>query len=488
MKIISFVTLLVISSVAIGDSTWSVVIETGEDWLYGLRDCAVLSNGNAVISFAGPFEDPFLMCFDREGSVIWYRHILEKGGTSRAFESDGNLVPLEDGFAACFHSEPRATGIDTDVAVVRMDSSGRILWTYILGEDDEEIWMSTDIISCSDGGLLVSGCPGAQVPGGFVLKLSPNGRLEWMTQPEEISGFALSVTQSTGGDYIVLVFDEYCNGIRVQQISRDGVVSDPVFVSESTSPFSAEIRSFNDFYWIHFSIENNEMLVYRLDPGFSKLHEIVLQLPMWCQAGLEDFAEAGLLLSGSSDDSNALLLFYDFNGNLLWQRSYDIGGEDNFSDASFSNRGVLAVGSTQTYSGEAAFMIVMTDSCGNVEGSMITASLTQLIEPDNMHIELHALGWVLACAVVTAEEDAIQESRDLIEISGLHTGYLWIPDWQSLSGAEGWLIYAMPYMEYDGTLQKGIDSLLEMYPDTYFIWVSQGWDRKTMAIDDFFSR
>jgi len=134
MKIISSVTLLVISTMAVAESTWSVEIETEVDWLYGLRDCAVLSNGNSVISITGPFEDPFLICFDHEGEILWSRHVL-KGASSRAFESNGELVTLEDGFAACYHSEPRATGIDTDVAVVRMNSSGEILWTYIAARD-----------------------------------------------------------------------------------------------------------------------------------------------------------------------------------------------------------------------------------------------------------------------------------------------------------------------------------------------------------------
>jgi hypothetical protein len=35
---------------------------------------------------------------------------------------------------------------------------------------------------------------------------------------------------------------------------------------------------------------------------------------------------------------------------------------------------------------------------------------------------------------------------------------------------------------------EGIDSLLEMYPDTYFIWVSHAWHRETMTIDDYFSK
>ena len=485
MRIISFLTVFVISSVAIADSTWSAVIETGEDCLYYLRDCAVLSNGSVVISFTGPFEDPFLMCFDREGEVLWSRHILE-AESSRAFESNGELVTLENGFAACYHSEPRATGIDTDVAVVRMDSSGEILWTYILGEDDEDIWMSTDMISCADGGLLVSGCPGQQLFGGFVFKLSQNGRLEWMTQPKEITGFALSVMQNAGGDYIVLVSNY--NSIDVQHITSDGLISAPITVAESEIPFRARISCIDDSFWIFPAIENHVLYAEQLYPDYGIQNEIYVQLPSNSEINHADVFEEGLLLSGSTDDSDALMMRCDLNGEVLWQRYYDTGGVDFLYSAVCSDHGILAIGQTKTDPGEEwLFWVLKTDCSGIVEGAGITENGTLLIEPERMYIDLSARGWVIACAVLNEEEEAIQVSLDLMGITGLQTGYLWIPDWQSLSGAEGWLVYARPYMEYDGMLQEGIDSLLDKYPDAYFIWVSQGWERRTMTIDDYFS-
>ncbi|MCD4706169.1 MAG: hypothetical protein K8S62_00335 [Candidatus Sabulitectum sp.] len=488
MKTVCFFTLLVISSMAIGDSTWSIVIETGERCLYGLRDCAVLSNGNAVISLTGAFEDPFLMCFDREGKILWYRHILEGEG-SRAFESHGDLVIMEDGFAACYHSEPRATGINTDVAVVRMDSSGGILWTYILGEGDEEIWMSTDMISCPDGGLLVSGCPGQQIPGAFVFKLSSDGRLEWMTQPDEIKGFALSVMKTVDSDYAVLVNDEYSNSTIVQHITSNGLVSAPITVSETAIPFRARTSCIDNSFWVFPAIESHVLYAYRLYPDYGTLHEIFAQLPRDSEAELADVMEEGLLVSGGTDDGeDALLLRYDFNGNLLCERYYDTGGIDFLYSADFSNQGILAIGQTRADSGEERdFWIIMTDNSGFVEGAEVTENGILLIEPERMHIELYTRGWVMACAVSNEEEEATQASHDLMKVTGLQTGYLWIPDWQSLSCAEGWLVYALPYMEHDGILQEGVDSLMEMYPDAYIIWVSQGRDRNTMTIEDYFS-
>lgn len=388
MKIIGFVLLIVISPMATGDSTWSVAIEREEDCLYFLRDCAVLSNGYAVISIVGAFEDPFLMCFDREGEILWSRHVLE-GESSRAFESNGELVTLEDGFAVCYHSEPRATGIDTDVAVARMDSSGEILWTYILGEDDEEIWMSTDMISCSDGGLLVSGCPGQMTPGGFVFKLSSDGRLEWMTQPDDIEGFALSVLQTVEGDYLILVSYDY--SVAVQHITSEGLVSAPITITETGIPFGAGISCTDDSFWIFPGIESHVLYGERLYPDNGTQHEIFLQLPSNSETLLADILEDGLLLSGGTDDLNdALLLLYNFSGDLLWQRCYDTGGEDFLYEAVLSNHGILAIGHIHSISGEKrSFWILKTDINGIVEGAEVTEEGTLMIDPERICIELY---------------------------------------------------------------------------------------------------
>lgn len=126
-----------------------------------------------------------------------------------------------------------------------MNSSGEILWTYILREDDEDIWMSTDMISCSDGGLLVSGCPGQQLLGGFVFKLSPDGRLEWMTHPEEITGF----------------------------------VSAPVTVTETGISSRAGISWIDDSFWLFSAVESHVLYGERLYPQSGARNEISVQLP-----------------------------------------------------------------------------------------------------------------------------------------------------------------------------------------------------------------
>ncbi len=485
LKGISFLFLVISSSFA--GNTWSAILETGDDLFYGLRDGIALSNGSTVISIAGPFENPFLICLDQEGEILWYRHILEFEENSRAFESNGSLVKLGNGFAACFHSEPRATGIDTDIAVVRLDSSGRILWTYILGENDEAIWVSTDIIACSDGGVLVTGCPGMQIPGGFAFKLSSDGRQEWMTPPESITGFALSAVETESGDFLILVADEYSNSTVVQRVSSDGRVSSFSTVAETIIQF--EMKYINGSLWVYSPAEGNSVQAFRLDENFSPVQTVKIPFPQEYEAISADILEDGFLVSGGTEDGNALLAMYGFDGSLLWEKQYNTGGIDFLHSAAYLDKGILAFGRAQQFLDDfSVFLLMKADHSGYIEEASVSENGILLIESDALCIDLLSPGWLAACFVLSDEDDAFSVSADIVEQTGLKTGYLWIPDWQSLSGANGWLVYAIPAMETDGSIEDGFDALLYICPDTYFIWVSQGLERNVMSVEEFLSR
>ncbi|MCD4848455.1 MAG: hypothetical protein K8R76_09700 [Candidatus Aegiribacteria sp.] len=483
LKSIAFLFFIISSSIA--GNTWSTTFETGDDLFYGLRDGVVLPNGSTVISIAGPFENPFLICLDREGEILWYRHILEFED-SRAFESNGSLVALEDGFAACFHSEPRATGINTDIAVVRLNSSGEIIWTYILGETDEAVWMSTDIIACSDGGVLVTGCPGMQLPGGFAFKLSSDGRQEWITQTEIIPGFALSASETGNGEFLILSVDEYSNCTVVQHVSSNGLVSSPHVVAETMIQFTGKLKYINGSLWVYSPAEGNTVQAFRLDEDFNPIQTFEIQLPQDYEAGSADILEDGFLVSGGTEDGNALLAMYGFDGSLIWEKQYNTGGIDFLYSATYLDEGILAFGHAQQFLNDfSVFLLLKADHSGYVEGASVNENGTLLIESEALCVDLLSPGWLVACSILSNEDDAVSASADIMEQTGLKTGYLWIPDWQSLSGTNGWLVYAIPGMETEGSLEDGFAALLELHPDTYFIWVSQGWERNVMSIEDF---
>jgi hypothetical protein len=86
--------------------------------------------------------------------------------------------------------------------------------------------------------------------------------------------------------------------------------------------------------------------------------------------------------------------------------------------------------------------------------------------------------WVNACEVVSSESAAERLLVELSECGFDHAGYLWIPDWQSLSSYEGWVVYTGPYGSSDDAVISACN-LLWKYPDIYSILVSHDPGRTT---------
>ncbi len=134
------------------------------------------------------------------------------------------------------------------------------------------------------------------------------------------------------------------------------------------------------------------MRINQLYPDNSTQNEIIVQLPSDGEVQLADISEGELLISGGTGDwSDALLLLYNFNGDLLWQQCYDTGAEDNLKKAVLSDCGILAMGNIDSISGEVrSFWILKTDINGIVEEAGTTENGTLLIEPEIMYIDLYA--------------------------------------------------------------------------------------------------
>ncbi len=322
---------------------WPVELAMGEESLLGLCDCIELADGNIVLSIAGPFEDPVIACLDPEGRVLWQKKVLEKGGTSRAFESGGYLVPLEEGFAAAFHSEPRATGVNTDVAVIRMNGSGDVLWTYVLGLDDELIWMCRDLVLCRDGGLLVTGCPGTMLPGGYAFKLSSEGELLWITPSDVIEGFLCNAVELPDGDFLCLA-QEYSGILTLQKISEDGAILDRIEVRSDGLLEADDIHLVNGSPWVSCSYGESFMNIFRLDGEFAIDRAVSTTFPSGVQVRFLDISDKGLLVAGKLEDDGYLAIASP-DGRVIWQDTVDTGGDEVFEGAFFKEDGILAYGS-----------------------------------------------------------------------------------------------------------------------------------------------
>ena len=82
-----------------------------------------------------------------------------------------------------------------------------------------------------------------------------------------------------------------------------------------------------------------------------------------------------------------------------------------------------------------------------------------------------APGWVVSCRVVEDENLALRE-MSLLDSLGYECGVLWMADWPSLGGYEGWMIYAGPVASREEAEQVSF-GLLWKFPDAMGVLVHQ---------------
>lgn len=333
---------VMLAATAAAFSSWPVVIEVGEDTFLEPRDILILESGELIVTLAGPFTSPEIICIDSRGSVLWHNTILESGDMSRAFESGGFLVPIPGGFAAAFHSEPRATGVNTDVAIAAFDKGGEPVWTYVLGLEDQDNWMCSDMISCTDGGILIIGSPGTMLPGGYALKLDSNGGLLWKTATDVMEEYPVSAAENSSGDYICLQYAPWLEQTMLQPISPEGELLPPAaVVTDGITPHT--IHDLQGSLWLVSRGTGGFLDGVGLDDELAVNRAMSAVLPGNADIRHISSLNEGFLLAGAQGDS-AYTAILDTGGNFLREDFLYTGGSCVFTAATEGSGAVAACG------------------------------------------------------------------------------------------------------------------------------------------------
>jgi hypothetical protein len=139
---------------------------------------------------------------DSSGNVIWTKTI---GGSSSDFAT--SIIQSSDGGYVVAGGTSSFGAGSADIYVVKLDSSGNVIWTKTIGgsNDDE----ARSIIQSSDGGYIVAGWTssfGAGSDDFYVVKLDSAGNVLWTKTIGGIGDEAWgdSIIQSSDGGYVVV--------------------------------------------------------------------------------------------------------------------------------------------------------------------------------------------------------------------------------------------------------------------------------------------
>jgi hypothetical protein len=211
---------------ATGNVVWSRVYSSSRQ-MTTIEDLKQTGDGGYVA--VGTFVDDnsdiggFILKVDGSGNVQWQRLVGPSGRTHALLytvqqTTDGGFVAAGPTYTAS------ATVGNDSVFVVRLDASGNVSWQRRFNSFDASGAPTAGevvnaIIRTADGGYLVAGAwgdtlPGACCQGPLLLKLDPNGAIQWQKAYSggvacfylgcrAVGGLAYSVHQTADGGYSV---------------------------------------------------------------------------------------------------------------------------------------------------------------------------------------------------------------------------------------------------------------------------------------------
>jgi len=348
------------------------------------------SDGGYVVvggtqSFGAGGWDIYVVKIDSSGNVVWAKTIggsNDDGASSIIRSSDGGYVIAgwTDSFGAGYE----------DIYVVKLDSSGNVVWSKTIGGSSlDEAW---SIIQSSDGGYVIAGYTESFGEGGdmYVVKLDSRGNVQWT---KTIGGgnddVAISIIQSSDGGYVVAGYTEsfkYSQGaggydMYVVKLDSSGNVLWTKTIGGSSDDYASSIIQSSDGgyavagYTRSFGAGSEDMYVVKLDSGGNVLWTKTIGGSSYDVAhSIIQSSDGGYVVVGSTRSFGAAgyrdiyVVKLDSSGNIQWTKT--IGGSSDdfaYSIIQSSDGGYVVAGLTQSFgAGNPDFYVLKMDANWNV--------------------------------------------------------------------------------------------------------------------------
>jgi arginine repressor len=344
------------------------------------------SDGGYVVagytqSFGAGGRDIYVVKLDSSGNIIWTKTI---GGSSG--DEAGSIIRSSDGgYIVAGRTSSFGAG-SGDIYVVKLDSSGNVVWAKTIGGSSND-W-AISITQSSDGGYVVAGSTwsfGAGSGDIYVVKLDSSGNIVWTkTIGGNSDDFARSIIQSSDGGYVVagltqsfgagdwdmyvVKLDSSGNVIWTQTIGGSNYDEAKSIIQSNDGGYVVVGRTWSfgagygyDFYVVKLDSSGNVVWTKTIGGGDSDDANSVIQS-----------SDGGYVVAGSTrsftEDVNIYVVKLDSSGNVVWTKT--IGGSSNdvaLSIIQSSDGGYVVAGWTSSFgAGEDDFYVVKLDANGNV--------------------------------------------------------------------------------------------------------------------------
>ncbi len=171
------------------------------------------TNGGYIVagstnSFGVGLNDIFIVKLDGNGTLLWSKTV---GGTNS--DGAGSIILNTDGGYTVAGVTASFSAGDYDFYIVKLDTSGTILWSKTVGGTGTDGVNS--IIQTTDGGFAAAGWETSFGTGNvdmYIVKLDASGTFQWSRTIMEGSVYsdqALSIIQTTGGGLAVAGYYQF---------------------------------------------------------------------------------------------------------------------------------------------------------------------------------------------------------------------------------------------------------------------------------------
>jgi uncharacterized delta-60 repeat protein len=391
-----------VESTAMINSMIRAIGGTNGDIAYSIQqtsDGGYIVAGRAFGFGAGNF-DSLIIKLDSSGNIQWSRAI---GGTN--FDEARSIQQTSDG-GYIVAGWTNGFGTIDDVLIIKLNSSGTIQWSRVIGGTNVDIAYS--IQQTSDGGYIVAGRTESFGTGGdaLIIKLDSSGNIQWSraiggTNGEE----ALSIQQTSDGGYIVagitnsfgagnydaLIIKLNASGNIQWSRAIGGTGSDQARSIQQTSDGGYIVAGYTESFGT-----GGDILIIKLNSsGNIQWSRAIGGTGSDQASSIQQTSDGGYIVAGSTNSFGAggdvLIIKLNSSGNIQWSRA--IGGTNSDYARSIqqtSDGGYIVAGDTLSFgAGSFDFLIIKLDSSGNISGcgNVLNVSPTNnSISPTNTSI------------------------------------------------------------------------------------------------------
>ena len=322
----------------------------------------------------------------------------------KAFNGNGaddfnSLVNTSDGYVAVgYSSSSNITGITNkgsyDAVIVKYDLNGNVIWQKNWGGSSDDFFRS--VVKEEDGYVVVgwtsstniSGLPNKGKSDAVIVKFDLDGNLIWQKSFATATDDWFTYLISVQDGYIVTgLYSRGLGNAYLIKYSKDGTkLWEKTYNKDSGNAFDTIVASNDGYIVVGWSSQNNrDALIVKYDFDGN-----IIWQKNWGGNGLDEFdgitigtdgyIAVGLMqstnISGITNKGtrNAMIVKYDFDGNMLWQKSWGGNGSNDYFHSVVARENMyVAVGYTNSTDlsglankGGLDAMIVKYDLSGNI--------------------------------------------------------------------------------------------------------------------------